>query len=185
MVSYQICDNTHSIRNYDGYSMGIYYIDPKSSNAHFSRSAFVITQRLGYDSMVNGSILRDLDFSFALENKESFQIGLFLFNPKRITYEEVKGCYQRDVPISDEFFYMVGVYRLEFHATSLVLESECRFILKSMNQQGINFVKFSFYFMKMNRAEHPEVFTHVSSKTDTLYYISNPIVEFNLEDLYV
>jgi hypothetical protein len=182
MVSYQIFDNTHSIRNFDGYSLGIYYIDPKSSHFHFARNAMVITQNLG-SYMVSGSILRDLDFSFALENKESFQVGLFLFNPKRITYEEVKSCYQKDLPIPDEFFYVLGVYTLEFHSSSLVLESECRFILKAMNRNHVNFVKFSFYFMKMERTDRPEVFSNVSTKTDVLYYISNPIVEFNLDDL--
>lgn len=166
---------------FDGFSIGIYHINPKN-DIPFSRNELVIYQNERCRNMTEAFILRDIDFSFVVKNKSIFKIGLFAFHPKHITYSEIKSYYAKNksLPRNGDVFEDFGIYDINFDLSSLIFESDTHFMVKH------NFMKFQFYFMKLDRNAHQDIYHryHISENSDELlYYISNPIISFDIYDL--
>ncbi len=168
----------------DGFSVGIYHIysDNRYQNTMpFSRSPMIITKNQYSCDVIEAQILRDLDFSFVLRSKCTFQIGLFAFHPKYMNYDSIKQHYAQHcaLPQNSENFYDMGIHDLEFNVMNLVSSDATHFIVKS------NHLKFVFYYMKLDRNEHPDIYRKegiMNNSDETLYYVSNPHIYIDLND---
>jgi hypothetical protein len=168
----------------DGFSIGIYHIhsDNKYQNTMpFSRSSMIITKNQDSCDIIEAQILRDLDFSFVLRSKCNFQIGLFAFHPKYMNYDSIKRHYaqNRTLPQNCQNFYDMGIYDLDFNVMNLISNDDTHFVVKSKN------LKFVFYYMKLNRKEHSDIYRKegiMNDSDETLYYTSNPHIYIDLND---
>jgi hypothetical protein len=179
VISFTITDSTR--HRFAGYSIGI--CGKYGDRSFCARNPMVIQ---GSDDVI-GSILRDLDFSTAVMDGTSFQIYLFAFDPRQIRYEEIKLYYMKHGLFFEERdgFSFLGSYDIPFSKTSMIAEGESHFIFKSHNQNGKHLMKFTFYYMVLMPDEHRNVYHDrgMDGKNGTLYYISNPMIEFSLNDL--
>ncbi len=169
---------------YDNFSVGVYCIrnadgNDKSKMA-FPSKPMVINHDT--DSVTCGYI-RDMDFSFIVQSDTSFQVGLFLYNPKYIKMSEVRDCYRKDgiLPNNSDYFQNIGIYTINFDVNNFNENDIKRnhFTVNQTSDDNRNYMKFDFYFMKLDEKEHSSI---VKDRKD-IYYISNPFVTFNPNDI--
>lgn len=195
-ISFTIADSTgHPLA---GYSIGIFGEYGRGGEygkgTYCARNPMVIQKKSSTDADVIGSILRDLDFSMAVIDGTTFYIQLFAFDPRKIRYEEIRQCYIKNHAFSNDDehfeehdgFFFLGTYPIHFDTKSMITEGESHFIFKSYNQDDKHFMKFTFYYMGLNPEEHRNIYhdmgVDADQKKTLLYYISNPMIEFSLND---
>ena len=99
--------------------------------------------------------------------------------------ENLKDIYEFPIVgygINLEHTKIYTIENIDFNSATLVKDGEYRFIVKPVSN---HYIKFSFYFMMLNRDEHKSLYIRENIPDDSdevLYYISNPYVEFNLTD---
>lgn len=182
VISFTIPDsNGH---RFAGYSIGIC---GKYGDRSFCARNPMVIQKDGSTDVI-GSILRDLDFSTAVIDGTTFYIQLFAFDPRKIRYEEIKLHYMKHDLLFEQRdgFSFLGSYDIHFDTKSMITEGESHFIFKSYNQNGKHFMKFTFYYMALKPDEHRNIYHDMGvggdEKKTLLYYISNPMIEFSLND---
>lgn len=165
---------------YDNFSLGIYCIRSAAgdgpSNSSFPNKPMMIYQDT---NTINGSYMSDLDFSFIVKNGSSFELGLFLYNPKYIKMNNVRNTYKKDgiLPNNCDYFHNIGVYIIHFDVNNMNEDNIKRnhFNLQQTSDNNRNQLNFDFYFMKLDEDKHSNI---LRGKTN-IYYISNPSVSFN------
>ncbi len=177
MPTYQI---TQANFAYDNFSLGIYCTRSAQGNGK-DHSAFPSKpMMINHDTdAINGSYLRDLDFSFIVENGTSFQVGLFLYNPKYIKMDDVRNCYRKNgiLPNNCDYFHDIGLYTIKFDVNNMN-ENELKYNhyrFEQASDNNRNYIKFDFYFMRLDESEH----SHILRGRKNIYYLSNPFVHFN------
>ncbi len=180
---------TQANLRYDTFSLGICSIRSAEGSGK-SHSAFPSKpMMIHHDTDANGtntiqgSYIRDLDFSFIVENNTSFQVGLFLYNPKYMKMSDVRDCYRKDglFPNNSDYFHNIGIYTIKFDVNNMN-ESDIKrnhFIAYQKSDNNQNYMKFDFYFMKLNEEDH----SHILRGRSNIYYISNPFVTFNPNEI--
>jgi hypothetical protein len=169
---------------YDNFSLGIYCTRSAEgsgkSHAAFPSKAMMID----HDThSINGSYIRDIDFSFIVKNGTSFQIGLFLYNPKNIKMINIRDYYKEHgiLPNNSNYFHNIGLYTIDFDVNNMDENNLKRnhFNIEQTSDDNRNYMKFDFYFMKLNENQHSNL---LRGRND-IYYISNPFVTFNPNDI--
>lgn len=166
---------------YDNFSLGIY----SSRNANGSGKSFSAfpskPMMIHHDTdSISGSYMRDLDFSFIVKNGTTFEIGLFLYNPKNIKIENIRDYYKQHgiLPNNSNYFHHIGLYTIDFDVNNIDENYVKRnhFNVKQPSDNNRNYMKFDFYFTKLDENQHGH------GKRD-IYYLSNPFVMFNPNDI--
>lgn len=165
---------------YDNFSLGIYV--PRSAEGsgpdHSSFPSKPMMIHHDTDS-ISGSYMRDLDFSFIVKNGTSFEVGLFLYNPKYIKMSNVRDTYKKEgvLPNNYDYFHDIGLYTIDFDVNNLNENDLKRnhFNVEKRSENNRNYMKFDFYFMKLDENKHQDI---LRDRTN-IYYISNPFVTFN------
>ncbi len=192
VISFTIADSTG--HRFDGYSIGIFG-NNGNGRIFCARNPMVIQKDGSTDADVIASILRDLDFSTAVIDGWTFYIQLFAFDPRKIRYDEIRQYYINNHALSNnddehfeerDGFFFLGTYPIHFDTKSMITEGESHFIFKSYNQDDKHFMKFTFYYMALKPEEHRNIYHDMGMSGDEkktlLYYISNPMIEFSLND---
>lgn len=169
---------------YDNFSLGIYCMRSAEGSGK-SHSAFPSKPMMIHHdtNSVNGSYMRDLDFSFIVKNGTSFQVGLFLYNPKHIKIGNIRDLYKKDgiLPNNSDYFYDIGIYTIDFDVNNMN-ENEVKrnhFNIEQTSDDNRNYMKFDFYFMKLDEDKYSDL---LHGRTD-IYYLSNPSVTFVPNDI--
>ncbi len=173
--TYQI---TQANLAYDNFSVGIYYVN--SAETAFPSKPMLINHDT---NSITCTYIRDIDFSFTVENGKSFQLGLFLYNPKYIKMTDIRDYYRKDgiLPNNSDYFHNIGVYTIDFDVNN-INENEVKrnhFTVNKSSDNNSNFMKFDFHFMKLDENEH----RHLIKNKNDVYYISTPFITFNPNDI--
>ncbi len=170
---------------YDNFSLGIYCIR-NADGSDKSKMAFPSKpMMINHDTnSVTCSYIRDLDFSFIVQNGTSFQVGLFLYNPKYIKMNDVRDVYRKDgiLPNNCDYFHNIGVYTIKFDVNNFNENDVKRnhFNVYQSSDDNTNYLKFDFYFMKLDENNHRDI---LRGRND-IYYISNPFITFNPNEIH-
>ena len=181
MPCYQITQTNFA---YDNFSLGIYCIRSAEgsgkSHAAFPSKPMMIQHDT---NSINGSFMRDIDFSFIVKNDTSFEIGLFLYDPKYIKMMDIRDFYKQDgvLPNNSDYFHNIGIYTIHFDVNNMNNEQvkQHHFNVHQTSNDNRNFMKFDFWFMKLDEDKHSDL---LRGRND-IYYISNPHVTFNPNDI--
>ncbi len=169
---------------YDNFALSIY----TSRNADGSGKSFSAfpskPMMINHDTdSISGSYMRDLDFSFVVENGTSFEVGLFLYNPKYIKIPKIRDHYKQHgvLPNNCDYFHDIGLYTINFDVNNMNENDVKRnhFNVEQTSDQNSNYIKFDFYMMKLDENQ----FGHITRGRNNLYYLSNPFVTFNPNDI--
>lgn len=168
---------------YDNFSLGIYCLRSAQGNGKEHSSFPSKPMMINDTDSITGSYMRDLDFSIPVENSTSFQVGLFLYNPKYIKMNDVRNCYKKDgiLPNNSDYFHDIGIYTINFDVNNRSDDDIKRnhFRINQTSDNNRNYIKFDFYCMKLDENQH----SHLLQGRKNLYYMSNPFVTFNLNDI--
>ncbi len=169
---------------YDNFSLGIYC--PRNaegsgkSYSAFPSKSMIINQE---DDSITGSYMRDMDFSFIVKNNTSFEVGLFLYNNKHIKMQNIRDYYKTHgiVPNNSNNFHHIGIYTIDFDVNNISDFDRKRnhFNISQPSDDNRNYMKFDFYFMYMDPNQHQ----NVTRGRNDIYYISNPTVTFNIDEI--
>lgn len=165
---------------YDNFALGIYV--PRSAegsgpdHSSFSSKPMMIHH---HTDSISGSYIRDIDFSFTVKNGTSFEVGLFLYNPKYIKMSNLRDTYKKEgvLPNNCDYFHDIGLYTIDFDVNNLNENDLKRnhFNVEKTSENNRNYMKFDFYFMKLDENQH----NHITRGKSDIYYLSNPYVTFN------
>ncbi len=128
-------------------------------------------------------MLRDIDFSLEIMNNSTFVISLFLFDPTKISYQQISNDIRRTMPNDSDFFKLLGHYPIVFDINSTHnFYDGTHFYGKCLNSKRINPIDFDFFFHPLNKPqEYPN--NIIPNSNNLKYIISNPHLTIDLSTL--
>jgi hypothetical protein len=165
---------------YDNFSLGIY----SSRNADTAQKSFTPfgakPMMINHDTnSITGSYIRDIDFSFTVKNGTTFEVGLFLYNPKYMKISTIRDHYKKEgvMPNNFEHFHHIGLYTIHFDVNNMNENDINRnhFTFEQASDANRNPIKFDFYFMHLDANKYD----YIAQGRNDIYYLSNPFVTFN------
>lgn len=163
---------------FNGMCVGIYC----SKNANGTSKLTSVFPKMPMIVSTNNNIIetlymRDLDFAFTVRDNNTFKIGLFLYNPNNIKLYNISDYYIKNgvLPHNVSSIHDLGTFTIDFSSNSYD-EMTNHFKAELCSDDGNNYVEFDFYAIKLDKIDK-------NNKDKDLYYLSNPYLKFNLENV--